>query len=53
MFRTLLLVFLGLISTSIYAQSNLDQIRAARDASNQAIRNFDTEGFLSFLTENV
>lgn len=54
MFRTLLLTaFLGLISISVYAQSDKDQIQAAREASNEALRNYDTEGLLSFLTKNV
>lgn len=54
MIRTLLLAtFLGVITISVYAQNDKEQIRAAREASNEAIRNFDTEGFLSFLTENV
>lgn len=54
MFRTLLLTtLLGLISISVYAQSDKDQIRAAREASNEALQNYDTEGLLFFLTENV
>lgn len=54
MIRTLLLAaFLGLISIPAYAQRDIEQIREAREASNEAIHNYDTEGLLSFLTENV
>ncbi len=47
------LLFLLLSGPALFAQSDQEQIRALREASNQALKDYDTAAELSFLTEDV
>ena len=50
----LLAVLCGLIFTSeLYSQTNEEQIAAIRSASNAALKSYDTQEVLSYLTDDV
>ena len=48
-----LVVCMLMLSTRLYSQTEKEQIRAARNASNTALKTYDNDAVLSYLTEDV
>ena len=53
--RNLLFIFLSIFiySSGLLSQTNKEQILAVRNASNQALKSYDNEKVLSYLTDDV
>lgn len=49
----LLVVCMLMLSSRLYSQTEKEQIRAARNASNTALKTYDNDTVLSYLTEDV